>query len=201
MPESPTLPLHQGCARRPFDRIVEVDRLGERPRLALAGRLAAAAPVDTHGGVALRHPPFRIDRLPVHPRVRLLLEGRRRNPELVFLVGPEIEDGRKASAVIGTEHVGLEPRAVPHRHLDVLLDQDAVGRSRNRLDLHEIALPRAHTSCHPGRRVQIGMRPRIIRLALRSRCPTCRMTELGAPTSFGREHLQLTPAARPSPPR
>ena len=113
--------------RRPFDRVVEVDRLGERPGLALARRLAAAAPVDAHRGVALRHPPLRRHGLPVHAGRGLLLEIGRRHPELVLLVRPEIEDGRKLAAVVGTEHVGLEPRAVAHRHVDVFLDQEFVG--------------------------------------------------------------------------
>ena len=113
--------------RRPFDRVVEVDRLGERPRLALARRLAAAAAVDAHRGVALRHPPLRRHRLPVHVGRGLLLQVRRRHPELVLLIRPEIEDRRELAAVVGTEHVGLEPRAVAHRHVDVALDQEFVG--------------------------------------------------------------------------
>ncbi len=126
-----------GLRRRPFDRVVEIDRFRERPRLALPRRLTAAAPVDPHGGIALRHPPLRIHGLPVHQRVGLLLERVRRDPELVLLVGAEIEDRGKASAVVGTKHVGLEPGAVAHRHVDVLLDEDAVDRhGRRRLHFH-----------------------------------------------------------------
>ena len=52
----PDLAVAPGLRRRPFDRVVEVDRLGERPRLALARRLAAAAAVDAHRGVASSAP-------------------------------------------------------------------------------------------------------------------------------------------------
>ena len=97
-----------GLRRRPFDRIVEVDELGERPRLALAGRLAAAAPVHPHRRIALRHPPLRVDGLPVHQRVRRFLQRIRRNPELVLLVGTEVENGGKATGAVRPKHVGLE---------------------------------------------------------------------------------------------
>src|SRR6266536_2655458 len=56
----PDLARAPGLRRRPLDRVVEIDRFRERPRLALAGGLAAAAPVDPHRGVALRHPPLRV---------------------------------------------------------------------------------------------------------------------------------------------
>ena len=115
----PDLAVAPRLRRRPFDRVIEVDRLGERPRLALSRRLAAAAAVDAHGGVALRHPPFRRDGLPVHAGRGFFLQRRRRHPELVLLVRPEIEDRRKLAAVVGPEHVGLQPRAVAHRHVDV----------------------------------------------------------------------------------
>src|SRR5262249_60851494 len=54
----------------PLDRIVKVDRLRERPRFALAGGFTAAPPVAAHRRIALGHPPLRVDRLPVHPRIR-----------------------------------------------------------------------------------------------------------------------------------
>ena len=94
----PDLARAPGLRRRPFDRIVEIDRLRERPRFALAGRFAAAAPVDAHGRIALRHPPLRVDRLPVHQRVRLFLQIARRNPELVLLIRTQIQDGGKPAA-------------------------------------------------------------------------------------------------------
>ena len=113
--------------RGPFDGVVEIDRLGERPRLALAGRLAGAAAVDAHGGVALRHPPFGRDGLPVHVGRGFFLETSRRHPELVLLVRPEIEDRREFAAVVRPEHVGLEFRAIAHRHVDVFFDLELVG--------------------------------------------------------------------------
>ena len=133
----PDLAVAPWLRRRPFDGVVEIDRLRERPRLALPRRFSAAAPVDAHRGVAARHPPFRVHRLPVHVGVRLFLQRRRRNPELVLLVRPEIEQRGEAPVVIRPEHVGLEPRAVAHRHVDVLLDQQLVSGRRSRLHFHD----------------------------------------------------------------
>ena len=114
--------------RRPFDRVVEVDRFRERPRLALAGRLAAAAPVDAHGGVAARHPPFRVDGLPVHQRrSRLPPAVGGGTQSLSFWYGPRLRMAGKRAAAVGPEHVGLQPRAVAHRHVDVFFDQEPVG--------------------------------------------------------------------------
>ena len=98
--EQPDLAVAPGLRRRPFDGVVEVDRLGKRPRLALARRFAGAAAVDAHSGIAARHPPLRIDGLPVHPFVRRFAERVRHDPELVFLIGPEIEDGGKFPVVV-----------------------------------------------------------------------------------------------------
>jgi len=133
----PDIAVAPGLRRRPLDRVVEIDRLGERPGLALAGRFSAAAPVDAHGRVAARHPPLRIDGLPVHQRVGFLLERVGRDPELVLLVGTEIENGGELAGILGPEDVGLEPGAVAHRDIDVLLDQQLVGRNGGRrLHLH-----------------------------------------------------------------
>ena len=69
---------------RPLDGVVEVDQFGERPRFALALAFAAAAAVDAHGGVAARHPPGRVDGLPIHPVVRLFLQRVGRDLNLSF---------------------------------------------------------------------------------------------------------------------
>src|SRR3712207_8203848 len=52
--------------RRPLDGVVVVDRFLVRPWVALPGGFAGPAGVDPDGDVALRHPPFRVDGLPVH---------------------------------------------------------------------------------------------------------------------------------------
>ena len=131
-----------GLRRRPFDRVVEINRLRERPWLALPGRFAAAAAVDPHRGVALRHPPFRIDGLPVHQRVRLFLQAVRRNPQLVLLVRTQVQDGGKPAGIVRPEDVGFQPGAVAHRHVDILLDHDAVDRhGGSRLHFHCCCLP------------------------------------------------------------
>ncbi len=124
-----------GLRRRPFDGVVEVDRFGLRPRLVLAGRLAAAAAVDAHGGVTLRHPPQRIDGLPVHIRVGLFLQRVGRDPQLVFLIGTEIEQRRHPFITLRTEDVGHQPRAIAHRHCDVFFDQDCFA-ARTGMHVH-----------------------------------------------------------------
>ena len=130
--------------RRPLDRVVEIDRFRERPRLALPGGFAAAAPVDAHRSIAPGHPPVRVNRLPVHQRVRFLLQIARRNPELVLLVRTQIQDGGKCAGVFRPKHIGFEARAVAHRHVDVLFDDDAVGRrTGRRLHLHCRCFPAA----------------------------------------------------------
>ena len=123
----PDMAVAPRLRRGPFDGIVEIDRLGERPRLALARRLARAAAVDAHRGVTARHPPFGRDGLPVHVRRGFFLQVRRRHPELVLLVRTEIEDRREFAAVVRPEHVRFQFRAVAHRHVDVFFDLELVG--------------------------------------------------------------------------
>src|SRR5262245_7861999 len=113
-PAQPDLARAPGLRRRPLYRVVEIDRFRERPRFALAGGLAAAAPVDPHRGVALRHPPLRVDGLPVHQWVRLFLQVARRNPQLVLLIWTQLQDGGKGAGIIRPEHIGFEARAIPH---------------------------------------------------------------------------------------
>ena len=124
--EQPDIAVAPRLRRRPFDGVVEIDRFGQRPRLALAGRFAGAAAVDAHGGIAARHPPFRIDGLPIHPFVRRFGQRIRHDPELVLLIRTEIEDGGKFAFVVRPEHVRLQPRAVAHRHVDVFVDDDGI---------------------------------------------------------------------------
>src|SRR5262245_35363656 len=128
----PDLARAPGLRGRPFDGVVEIDGFRERPRLALARRFSAAASINPHRRVALRYPPLRVDRLPIHKRVRLFLEVVRNNPQLVFLVWTQIQNRGKSAGAIGAKHVGLEPRAIAHRHVDVLFDDDAIGRRRRR---------------------------------------------------------------------
>ena len=130
--EKPDLAVAPRLRRRPFDGVVEIDRFGERPRIVLPRRFAGAAAVDAHGRIAARHPPLRIDGLPVHPFVRRFGQIVRHDPELVLLVRPEIEDGGKFAVVVRPEHVGLEPRAVAHGDVDVFVDDDGIDRIAER---------------------------------------------------------------------
>ena len=106
--EQPDIAVAPRLRRRPFDGVIKIDRFGKRPRLALARRFAGAAAVDAHGGIAARHPPLRIDGLPIHPFVRRFAERVRHDPELVFLIRPEIENGGKFAVVVRPEHIGLQ---------------------------------------------------------------------------------------------
>jgi hypothetical protein len=136
-PAKPDFTRAPGLRSRPFDGVVEIDRLRERPRLALARRFSAAAPVDPYGGIALRHPPLRVNGFPVHQGVRCFLEIVGRNPQLVFLVGTQIQNRGKPAGGVRAEHIGFEARAVAHRHVDVVLGDDAIGRRRGgRLSCH-----------------------------------------------------------------
>ena len=120
-----------GLPAGPFDSIVEVGRLGGGPRISPPGRLAATPGVDAHCSVSARHPPQRIHRLPIHVRIRRFLEIGRRHPQLVFLVGTEVDDDRETSSGFWTEDVSLEPCAVAHRNLEVLFDDEIVVRLRS----------------------------------------------------------------------
>src|SRR4029077_6343740 len=61
----------------------------------------------------------------------------RHQPELVFLIGPEIENGRIFFVAVRTEYIRLEDGAVAHRHIDILIDDDGVsGMSNDFLFIH-----------------------------------------------------------------
>src|SRR6266702_2809300 len=119
-----------GLSSRPFDRVVEVARFRRRPGIGAPGRLARAAAVDAQAAIAARHPPQRVRRLPVHVLVRLFLQVRWRQPELVLLVAAEVDDDGNASGRFGTEDVGAEPGAIAHRDFDVAFDDQVVARLR-----------------------------------------------------------------------
>src|SRR6516162_4394111 len=138
----PDLARAPGLRRRPLDRVIEIDRLRERPWFALAGGFSAAAPVDPDRGIALRNPPLRVDRLPIHQRVRLFLQIAGRNPQLVLLIRTQIQDGGKGAGIVRPEHIGFEARAIAHRNVDVFFDDDAVDRHvGSRLHLHLLLSP------------------------------------------------------------
>src|SRR5262249_14518248 len=105
----------------------------------------AATSIDAHRCIALGHPPLRIDGFPVHPRVRFFLEIARRNPQLVLLIRPQIQDGGKRASSIPPKHIGFEIRSVAHGHLDVRFEEN-VERAWRRLHLHRCCFPAA-----PGR--------------------------------------------------
>ena len=96
-------------------------------------RLARTAPVDTHRSVAARHPPERVHRLPIHVGIGFLLEVRRGHPELVLLVGTDIDDRRDLAPAPGPINVRPEAYAVTHRNLDILVDGDVVPGHKDSL--------------------------------------------------------------------
>src|SRR6201989_576855 len=124
----------------PFDGVIKINRFSERPRLALAGGFAAPAPVDPNSRVAARYPPLWVYSFPIHQRVGLLLQIVGRNPKLIFLIGPEIDQRRYERAVFWTEYVGHKPRAIAHRDLHILLDQDGITGS-TRTHVHPVKSP------------------------------------------------------------
>ena len=67
---SPTLPFDHGCVPGPLDAVVEVLGLARREMVDDAGRAAAAAGVDAHAGIVVRHPFLGVDHLPVLVLVR-----------------------------------------------------------------------------------------------------------------------------------
>ena len=116
---------------RPFDAVVEVHRLLATPGINLAGRFARAPRVHADRDIAARDPPQWVHCLPVHVRVGLFFEVRGWHPHLVLAVGPDVQQHREPAVRLGTENVGFEPRAVPHRDLDVFLDDEIELRLGN----------------------------------------------------------------------
>jgi hypothetical protein len=107
--------------RRPFDRVVEVERFLPRAGIGESGRLTRASRIDAHARVATRHPPTRRHRFPVVVRIGFLFEIRRRNPYLVFLVTADVDQNGNVLPALGTKNVGVQDRPVAHRDRDVLL--------------------------------------------------------------------------------
>ncbi len=147
------LAVAPGLFGGPFDAVVEILRLARREMVDVTGRAAAAAGVDAHAGIAVRHPFLRVDHLPVlvlvgraggHVRVLLghpvpgagiaLLEGE------ALAVGPIGQDHRIAAVLGRAEHVGPQHQPVVHLDRHVPVDAHAVP---------DLALEFAHAPCPP----------------------------------------------------
>src|SRR5262249_32029128 len=124
----------------PFDALGEILRLARRPQFDVAGRAAAAARIDAHAGVAVRHPFLRVDHLPVlifvgrpvgyvgvvfhHAPPRGLVAVLEMEPLAVGAVG---HDHRVFAALDRPEDVGTQHDAVLHRDRHVPVDLHPVA--------------------------------------------------------------------------
>ena len=145
--------LHAG----PFDAVIEVLGLARREVVDAARRHAAAAGIDAHAGVVVRHPLLRIDDFPAlieiarsrgdvgmlfgHalPRARIaVLEGE------ALGVGTVGEDRRIFAVLDRAEHVGPQHQAVVHRDRHIPVDAHAVAGFAARPMCHAVARRRGH---------------------------------------------------------
>ena len=136
----PDLAVRPGLHAGPFDAVVEILGLARREVVDEARRAAAAARVDAHAGVVVRHPFLGIDHFPAlvevaraggdvgmllgHalPRARIaVLEGE------ALGVGAVGQDHRIAAVLDRAEHVGAQHEAVVHRDRHVPVDAHAVA--------------------------------------------------------------------------
>ena len=182
----------------PLDRIVKIHAFLIRAWFRLAGGFSGSARVHAHAGIPARNPPQRIDRLPVHVRIGLLLEIRRRNPQFVFLVDAYVHDrGEAFVARIGTEEIGIQHRTVPHGDLQILLDNHrVVSRLRSGIPLRNHRSP---LSAYEATRPQAGGFP------ARKSSATRRGLRVMLPVTTARRyrghiHPQLRPRRADRPP-
>ncbi len=135
------LAVRPGLHAGPFDAVVEVLRLARREVIDEARRAAAAARVDAHAGVAVRHPFLGIDHFPVLVVVARAggdvgMLGRpcaaRRSGSRPGTRGPW-RRGRRSGApgslpsLDRAKHVGAQHEAVVHRDRHVPVDAHAVA--------------------------------------------------------------------------
>ena len=97
-----------GLRRRPFDRVIKIDRLRERPGLALAWHLPLPRP-SMRTLAYPRHPPLRIDGLPVHQWIWLSSSVLGGTQSLSFWYGPRLSSAGCPLPVLWTTHIGLQP--------------------------------------------------------------------------------------------
>ena len=125
IPNMPTLPFENGCARQPGDDLVAVALLdlavlvGDQRALAVAG----AADVDARDDVAAAH----------EVGIQVVAAA----ASLVLAVGQVLEQHRKAAAspvALGPPQVGGELHAVAHRDAN-LFERNVEDRGRRRRDL------------------------------------------------------------------
>ena len=129
-PITATRPLLQPCVPAHSTQSWKSSASPRDSSRGTAGRLAGAARVAAHDGVALWHPPLRVHRLPVHVLVLLGETTPRRGIPLaemhVLRIGPERDDHREGALFRGTEHVREDGAAVANRDRDVLLDAQSM---------------------------------------------------------------------------
>ena len=124
----------------PLDAVVEIFGFARREMVDETGRAPAAARVDTHAGIVMRHPFLRIDHLPAlvevarsggHVRVRVghALPGARVAvlKSEALGIGAVAQDDRIAAVLHRTKDVGAQHEAIIHLDRDVPVDAHAVA--------------------------------------------------------------------------
>src|SRR5499433_3492474 len=124
----------------PFDAIVEILGLARREMIDEAGRAAAAAGVDAHAGIVVRHPFLGINHLPALVEVAraggdvgMLLRHALPRARIAILerealgIGAVAQDHRIAAVLHRAKDVGAQHQAVVHVDRDVPIDAHAVA--------------------------------------------------------------------------
>ena len=134
--------LHAG----PFDAVEKILGLARREMVDEAGRTTAAARIDAHASIIVRHPLFRIGHFPALVQIArsggdvgmlfrhalpgagvAVLEGE------ALGVGAVAQDHRIAALGDGAKHIGAQHEAVIHRDRHVPVDAHAVAALAARL--------------------------------------------------------------------
>src|SRR5499433_2184269 len=136
----PDLTVRPGLHAGPLDAVVEILGLARREMIDDAGRATAAAGVDAHAGIVVRHPFLGIDHFPAlvevarasgdvgmlfgHalPRARIAILERE-----ALGVGTVTQDHRIAAVLHRAEDVGAQHQTVVHLDRDVPIDAHAVA--------------------------------------------------------------------------
>ncbi len=129
-----------GLSRRPFDAVVEIPGLARREMIDEPRRAAAAARVDAHAGVGVRHPLLGVDHLPILVfvagagcHVRVFLRHALPGARIAVLEGQTLgvgaigEDDGIAAFLDGAEDIAAQHDAVVHAQGHVPVDAHAVA--------------------------------------------------------------------------